>query len=456
MKSYRLVFFLVAAAQVIVYAGQAPAAIVERVIPQTGDSSILAKKQDSSIVIPTSRPAPSQKKLESADKKITIEEEDLLVDEGDVKKHAANQAAVKDSLSGHGALPMHTDSAKAPGPNAAAVSDTQNNALQGNKAAGLTVHKDSLNTAGPVREEKKPLPPPTVESVRSINFAKNLKDYRSPKVAMFLSLIVPGLGQAYTKHYVKAGVFVALEATAIGLSVACSNLGKKKYDEGIKFANQNFDFNKFNTYYNELSDYILRQEGGDSAAITPTQEKLNGIYFDTLHGITAAFNQKSAEFYRDLEGQSNPYVQGWKDCEPTLKEITEFTGEDKKFIRNTNYEFKYLPYPDPTDSTLKYLVVRFDTAGNKLDSGLFGYSPNQSTYSTMISKSNDYYKLANTILTVMIINHLVSAVDALIGAMSYNNHLLGRESFWQHINIEPKCAIDPVNPSFGMALRMGF
>ena len=33
---------------------------------------------------------------------------------------------------------------------------------------------------------------------------------------MFLSLIVPGLGQVYTKHYVKAGVFVALEATAMG------------------------------------------------------------------------------------------------------------------------------------------------------------------------------------------------------------------------------------------------
>jgi len=44
----------------------------------------------------------------------------------------------------------------------------------------------------------------------------------------------------------------------------------------------------------------------------------------------------------------------------------------------------------------------------------------------MMSKSNDYYKLANTILAVMIINHLVSAVDALIGAMPIINELLAR------------------------------
>jgi hypothetical protein len=74
----------------------------------------------------------------------------------------------------------------------------------------------------------------------------------------------------------------------------------------------------------------------------------------------------------------------------------------------------------------------------------------------MMSKSNDYYKLANTILAVMIINHLVSAVDALIGAMAYNNELLGKETFWRHVNIEPQCAVDPVNPSFGLAFRMGF
>ena len=56
----------------------------------------------------------------------------------------------------------------------------------------------------------------------------------------------------------------------------------------------------------------------------------------------------------------------------------------------------------------------------------------------------------------MIINHLASAVDALIGAIAYNNELLGRESLWQHIRIEPQCVADPVNPSFGLAFRMGF
>jgi hypothetical protein len=40
--------------------------------------------------------------------------------------------------------------------------------------------------------------------------------------------------------------------------------------------------------------------------------------------------------------------------------------------------------------------------------------------------------------------------------MAYNNELLGKETFWRHVNIEPQCAVDPVNPSFGLAFRMGF
>ena len=291
--------------------------------------------------------------------------------------------------------------------------------------------------------------------MHSINFAKNLKDYRSPKVAMFLSLVVPGLGQAYTKHYIKAGVFVAIEAAAIGLSVEYNAKGKRQYNDGIAFANQNFDFGKFQTYYNDLQTLFnsppIANGGGGLGDSTAAQQKIDGIYYDSLHSIITAFNQKSPEFYRDLEGSSNIYVQGWNDCEPSLNAITQSTGS-----KITGKYFNYLWYPDA--DSIFYLVERIDPKDSTkvLEQGIFGYSPNQVIYTNMMSKSNDYYKLANTILALMIINHLASAVDALIGAIAYNNELLGRESIWQHIRIEPQCVADPVNPSFGLAFRMGF
>jgi hypothetical protein len=451
MKICRLFFLLVMAAHFFLFAAQEPTAAVKRSIPPPGDSASQAQKKTSSVNVSASTPTASQNKMESVDKKTVIEEEDLLIEEGDVKKNAARDAAIKDSLARlQSALPVHVDSAQAQKSNVAAGADTQKNALPNQKVENVTAPKDSVNAAVTAQAEKKPVPQPArVESVHSINFAKNLKDYRSPKVAMFLSLIVPGLGQAYTKHYVRTGIFVALEATAIGLSVFYNGKGKKQYNDGKAFADRNFSFDKFTTYYQDLFNFIKSAQNGGSDSVA--QDKLNAIYFDSLHAFTAAYNSKSPtpEFYRDLEGTSNPFVQGWNDCEPSFPQIKDFTGN---YIQGKN--FKYQPYTD-ADSLL-YLVTRFDNSGNKLDSGIFGYSPDQVTYSNMMSKSNDYYKTANTILAIMIINHIASAVDALIGAMAYNNELLGRESLWQHIKIAPQCVVDPVNPSFGVAFRMGF
>ena len=120
--------------------------------------------------------------------------------------------------------------------------------------------------------------------------------------------------------------------------------------------------------------------------------------------------------------------------------------------------FTYQTHPDSSNASglLFYLVDRLGTNGNVVESGIFGYSPNQVAYTNMMSKSNDYYKLANTILALMIINHVASAVDALIGAYAYNNQLLGKETLWQHVKVSPQFAVDLVNPSLGLALKVGF
>jgi hypothetical protein len=450
MKICKLVFLLVAAAHFSLFAAQDTTAIVKRSTPQAIDSAAQGGKKIPSVNASPGASASQQNKTQSVDKKNIIEEEDLLIEEGEVKKSAAKEAAIKDSLARlQTAAPAHLNSTQAltRKPDSAALADSLKNALPAEKVENPSVYKDSV-AAAQALAEKKPAAPARVESVHSINFAKNLKDYRSPKVAMFLSLIVPGLGQAYTKHYIRTGIFVALEATAIGLSVAYNAKGKNEYNAGKSFADQNFNFDNFTKYYGNLQNYLITTLSDSSAA----QDKINGIYFDTLHSMIAANSLKTADFYRNLEGQSNIYVQGWNDCEP------KYTQDNLIGSPPNGKFYHYRTHADPEDTILLYLVDRIDPKDSTkvLEQGIFGYSPNQVTYSNMMSKSNDYYKLANTILAVMIINHLVSAVDALIGAMAYNNELLGKETLWQHVNIEPQCAVNPVNPSFGLAFRMGF
>jgi hypothetical protein len=73
----------------------------------------------------------------------------------------------------------------------------------------------------------------------------------------------------------------------------------------------------------------------------------------------------------------------------------------------------------------------------------------------MMSQSNSSYKIATNILFIVLLNHVVSAVDALISARVYNDALLGKQSFWRHIDLEPGLA-SSVTAGPAMTLRILF
>jgi hypothetical protein len=51
---------------------------------------------------------------------------------------------------------------------------------------------------------------------------------------------------------------------------------------------------------------------------------------------------------------------------------------------------------------------------------------------------------------------VVSAVDALISANIYNSEMLGKQTFWRHIEVEPGVAgLDPINAP-GLTMRIKF
>ena len=152
MKNFGLVFILVVAAHFSLFAAPDTMAILKRSTPPATDSTSQAGKKTPSV---NSRPAApaGQNKIESAEKKTVIEEEDLLIEEGEVKKSAAKEAAVRDSLAKlQTAVPVRWDTTQAQKP------DTQKNVLPAEKVENPTAHKDSLVAAAPVQAEMKPVP----------------------------------------------------------------------------------------------------------------------------------------------------------------------------------------------------------------------------------------------------------------------------------------------------------
>ena len=77
-------------------------------------------------------------------------------------------------------------------------------------------------------------------------------------------------------------------------------------------------------------------------------------------------------------------------------------------------------------------------------------------FSKKISESNKYYRISKGVLTMLLVNHIMSAIDAGITAKAHNDQLLGKESFWQRINIEQQTVQTVNGTASGYALQVIF
>ena len=411
----------------------------------TSDSTINSAIKPAPSALDKSIPPQKIKSIAPA-KNAVVGEEDLLIDENEEKKNAV----VKESDHTEFAQPVNADTSSALKKTSPDFS--QKASAQAAPAAPLTTQQPTTQNTPPAvqtpaavdtavvktsAEPEKPVQPVLVEPVHSINFAKNLKDYRSPKLAMLLSFLVPGLGQAYVKSYYKTAIFVALEATAIGFSVAYNNKGKKQMDNAKSFGDQNYDNDSLKSYYNGLLGIFTTTKG---YVIDSAQTMVSSIYPDTSFLKGSKF--RWTNYYSDI--QSSSYIRGWKDCEPTTTQIIEANGNPTTF---TGIHNSYI-----LDTVTGYLVYKVGDTSTTM----FGYSISQQHYNAMVSQANNYYKTSQGILLTLLINHVISAVDALISAKAYNDALLGRESMWQHISIQQQLVDAGPSLSGGMVLKVQF
>ncbi|MBD3393655.1 MAG: hypothetical protein GF418_16145 [Chitinivibrionales bacterium] len=311
------------------------------------------------------------------------------------------------------------------------------------KAAAAAAAADTVaDTVVPEEPEKKM----TVEQARSINFAKNLEEYRSPRTAMFMSLFLPGLGQAYAKRPVKTGIFVLAEAAIIGTGVYFALEGRDHKATARKYADRNFDLDKFWSYYENIVDVVP-----DTWTDSMKQDLQRSIVWD------------STEFAQDAKGKNNAYydnlqrealVHGWEDAEPVLD------APNDRFIDSAaSYSYNYEVYQevgDPEGDT-NFLFIRIDRETGKEVSSkpVWGYSESQQDYIDMVHEYNRYYRISTNVLFLLFANHVVSAVDAMISAKAHNDELLGRQSFWRHVGLNQQLAFteNGITSTLGVRIR---
>jgi hypothetical protein len=269
--------------------------------------------------------------------------------------------------------------------------------------------------------EKPQAPPkaaPKIENARSINFAANLKEYRSPKLAMLMSLCVPGSGQIYAKSNLWAAGFLLVEAVIVGTGVVYSSKSKVQKAKAHKFADTAYSADKFETYTHDLQTNFVNR--GDTT--------YSSIFFDSsdvlfLRDAKKSPGKRSDNFYNDISSKTSPYVRGWKDVMPN------FDGGVFS-ISDSNIYKAYSTKTGPNDTN--YLVYK----NGDIKNASFGFSDYQLHYISMLDESRKLANYSRTAFVTLLINHLASAVMAGIEAKNHNDALLGQESVWQHIDIE--------------------
>lgn len=202
---------------------------------------------------------------------------------------------------------------------------------------------------------------------------------KSPMFAGFLSLLIPGGGEFYTGDYLKAGIFVAVEAIVITSAVIYNNKGNDQTASFENFANKNWDVKTY-------TQWTIDNVKDINSSVEPNDFNLfksdGSVDFDELNKFEAAlgggYSHRLPTFgeqqYYELIGKYPQYSHGWSDA-------------------------------------------------NQSDTDFHILSPNFLFYSGERGKANDYFNISDRAVIGIYINHFLSAIDAIWSTSKYNSNL---------------------------------
>jgi hypothetical protein len=218
-------------------------------------------------------------------------------------------------------------------------------------------------------------------------FEQNTVDEKSPWLAGLLSLAVPGAGEYYSKSYVKAGVFFGVEVGSWITTLIYSKKGDNQTTLFKNYANEHYSPVQY-------AEWVLNNA-----------TSLN----DTLHTANYhVFNNPPSDNCKP------PYpCLNWAELNRLESQIPEFTHKLEYFGDQQYYELigKYRQFSkgwdseDPTEPDYK--------------------TPNQQYYNyfKMFNQADKYFKIADAFVSVIVVNHILSALDAAWTATRYNKAL---------------------------------
>jgi hypothetical protein len=232
---------------------------------------------------------------------------------------------------------------------------------------------------------------------------------KSPYLAAGLSAVVPGAGEFYSESYWKSAVFVIAEATLWTLDIIYNGKGDKQTDFYKKYADDHWSAARYAEWINTNLQYLNASLDKANYAIPinpditlPPWERIDWKALGRVeHEIGGGFSHSLAPYgdqqYYEMIGKYMQFIHGWDQT-----------------------DFNTSTYMDQLTSQMTWY------AGER-------------------GKANNFYNIASTAVTILVLNHVLSAFDAAWSAHSYNT---------LHTEVTMQKIFTPLAYSYVPAVRM--
>jgi hypothetical protein len=239
------------------------------------------------------------------------------------------------------------------------------------------------------------------EELSAVFALDDLPDKKSPVLAGVMSAIVPGSGEFYVGEYLKSAIFFAVEVTLITVAVVNDNKGNRLTDEFEAFADEHWSVVDYAEYLRDhKAELGLPPDCNIDEIINPNEslppwERIED--WDALNHCESPFSHHLPRYgqqqYYELIGKYPQYSAGWDEFDPEVD------------------PFRYVPQ-----------IMK--------------------DYSVMRGNANDAYNVASKAVIGLYINHLLSAIDAVWSATTYNKNLAVKMRM-QNIQLADRIEIVP-------------
>lgn len=217
------------------------------------------------------------------------------------------------------------------------------------------------------------------EELSAVFALDDLPDKKSPVLAGVMSAVLPGSGEFYVGEYLKAALFFAVEVTLITVAVVKNNEGDKLTAEFEAFADEHWSVVDYSEYLMENWQQIgLSEQCVIDINYEGNLQPWERVNWNDLNHCEREFSHKLHTYgeqqYYELIGKYPQYSSGWDEFDPAVDQFREVPQIMKD-------------------------------------------------YSIMRGNANDAYNVASKAVIGLYVNHLLSAIDAVWSATTYNKNL---------------------------------